>query len=106
MSPSSTARVICSFRELQDHGACQVELIPIIATVVSGAAGAGGATLVIRHWLWLRFCRHVYDDAVAHNEKPKPEEIIRAASEGFRVRSPKRPALPSSPKSDDTSLAA
>jgi hypothetical protein len=83
-----------------------MELIPIIAAFVSVIVGAGGATLIIRELLWLRYCRDIHDSAVARGQHPKPEEIIRAASEGFIVRTPKRLALPPPPKSDDSSLAA
>jgi hypothetical protein len=84
-----------------------VELIPIFAAVVSVIAGAQGATaLVICVALWLRFCRYIYDDAVKHDQKPKTAEVIQAASFGMIGRSPKAPALPSSTKSDDKSLAA
>jgi hypothetical protein len=55
--------------------------------------------------LWLRFCRYIYDDAVKRSEKPKPVEVIRAASLGMIGRSSKPPALPPG-KSDDTTLAA
>ena len=55
--------------------------------------------------LWLQFCRYVYD-AVKCGQKPKPAEIIQVASLGMIGPSPKTAALPSPPKSDDTSLAA
>jgi hypothetical protein len=66
----------------------------------------GGIAIVICVGLWLRFCRYVYDDAVEQGEKPKAAEVIQAASFGMIGRSSKPSALPSPPKSDDTSLAA
>jgi hypothetical protein len=83
-----------------------VELVPLIAAVVSVVVGTGGITIIICVWLWLRFCRYIYDDAVKHDQKPKAAEVIRAASLGMVGRSSKSAALPSPPKSDDTSLAA
>jgi hypothetical protein len=84
-----------------------VELIPIIAAVALVVARAiGPITDLIRQERRLRLCRYLYDDAVARGEKPDAVEIIRAISEGGPGRSTRRPALPSPPKSDDTSLAA
>jgi hypothetical protein len=94
-------------RSCRAAGACQVELIPIIAAVALVVARAiGPITDLIRQERRLRLCRYLYDDAVARGEKPDAVEIIRAISEGGPGRSTKRPALPSPPKSDDTSLAA
>jgi hypothetical protein len=83
-----------------------VELVPLITAVLSVVVGAGGATLLIREWLWLRYCRYIHDVAVVKGQKPDPVEVIRAASMGMIGRSPKTPALPPPDKSDDTSLAA
>jgi hypothetical protein len=53
---------------------------------------------VICFWLWLRYCRHVYDQAVAHEQKPDPQKMIKAASRGpFRRRLGKRLPLPRKP---------
>jgi hypothetical protein len=83
-----------------------VTLLPQIAAVLFIIAGAGGVTIIICVGLWLLFCRWVINGAVKRGEKPDPAEVIRAASLGMIGRSPKPPALPSLPKSDDTSLAA
>jgi hypothetical protein len=72
----------------------------------SSIVGTGGMALVIREWLWLRYCRYIHDQAVARKQDPDAAEMIRAASGGRLGHSPKRPALPSPLKSDDTSLAA
>jgi hypothetical protein len=87
-------------------GACRMDLVPLITAVLSVVVGAGGATLLIREYPWLRYCRYVHDVAVVKGQNPDPEKMIRAASAGRLGRSSNRPALPSSPKSDDTSLAA
>jgi hypothetical protein len=83
-----------------------MELVSIIAAVASIVVGAGGITIVICVGLWLLFCRWVINGAVKRGEKPDPVEVIQAASLGIIGRSSKPPALPSPPKSDDTSLAA
>lgn len=83
-----------------------MELVPHIAAVVTVVVGAGGLAIVICVALWLRFCRYIYDDAVKRSEKPKPVEVIRAASLGMIGRSSKVSALPPPSKSDDTPLAA
>jgi hypothetical protein len=83
-----------------------VELLPQISAVISVIVGTGGITIVICIGLWLLFCRWVIDSAAKRGEKPDPVEVIRASILGMIGRSPKAPALPSPPKSDDTSLAA
>ena len=50
--------------------------------------------------------RYINDDAVNHGDKPKAAEVVQAASLGMIGRASKPHALPSTPKSDDTSLAA
>ena len=57
----------------------------LVTAVASAIVGAGGATLVIREWQWLRFCRYVHDAAEARGQDPDPENVIKAAAEG-RVR--------------------
>jgi hypothetical protein len=77
-----------------------VEFTPLITAVVSVIAGAGGATLLIRELLWLRYCRYIHDQAVARGRDPKPKQLIQAASSGRLGHSPKRrPQLRSSSES-------
>jgi hypothetical protein len=83
-----------------------MELMPQIAAVVSVILGAGGIALLIRYWLWLRFCRYVHDKAVERGQDPDPERIIQAARLGRPSNSPKQPELPAAPESSDKSLAA
>jgi hypothetical protein len=59
-----------------------MDLVSLITTVLSVVVGAGGATLLIREWLWLRYCRYLYDQAISHGQNPDVEEIIKAASGG------------------------
>jgi hypothetical protein len=83
-----------------------VELVPLIAAVVSVVVGSGGATVVICYWLWLRFCRDMHDKAVERGQDPDPERIIQAARLGRPSSLPKPPELPAAPESSDKSLAA
>jgi hypothetical protein len=60
-----------------------VEHLPLITAVVSVIAGAWvAAALLLREWLWLRYCRWVHDVAVVKGLNPDPEKIIKAASQG------------------------
>jgi hypothetical protein len=83
-----------------------VELPRLIATVLYVLVGTGGLTIVLCIGLWLLYCRWVVNRAMKLGEKPDPVQVIRASSLGMIGRSPKRSALSSPPKSDDTSLAA
>jgi hypothetical protein len=83
-----------------------VEFLPHIAAVLSVILGAGGAALLLREWLWLRFCRYVHDKAVERGQNPKPEVIIEAARDGRLGHPRKQRELPAAPKSSNKSLAA
>lgn len=87
-------------------GKCLMEMGPALLAAASIVTGGGGITLIIREWLWLRFCRYVHDQAVERKQNPKPEVIIQAAREGRRSRSPAQRALDAAPKSSNKSIAA
>jgi hypothetical protein len=76
------------------------------ATRRSGVRVPSSIAGLIREKRRLQLCRYFYDDAVKRGEKPDPVEVIRAASLGMIGPASKAPALPSPPKSDNTSLAA
>ena len=60
-----------------------IALLAAVASVV----GARGLTPLLRDWLWLRYCRYIYGDAVKRGLNPKPEQMIQFAGNG-------RPDLP------------
>jgi hypothetical protein len=64
-----------------------MELMPQIGAVVSVILGAGGIALLVREWLWLRYCRYVHEAAVLRGQNPDPEKMIKAARKGRLGRS-------------------
>jgi hypothetical protein len=68
-------------------------------SVLGTASIATSAAIVICFWLWLSYCRHIYDKAIEHKQKPDPHKMIKAASRGpFHRRLGKPPPLPRKPE--------
>jgi hypothetical protein len=64
-----------------------------ISLVAAALFGTGGLALLLREWLWLRYCQHVYDVAVEHDQNPDPEKMIKVAGRGRLSRSTDRKQL-------------
>jgi hypothetical protein len=75
-----------------------VFLLEFVLSVLGIASIATSAAIVICFWLWLRFCRHVYDQAVELDQKPDPQKMIKAASQSPLRRMGRRPRPPLAPK--------
>jgi hypothetical protein len=83
--------------------------VPLIAAVAFIIARAIRPIAdLIREQRRLRLLRYFHDSAIKRGQDPVFVEVICAVTDGRLPpeRAPKRPALTSSPKADDTSLAA
>jgi hypothetical protein len=98
---------IKSVRRLGSWQKAGVSLLELVQSVLGTASSAASVAsivmsvaIMICFWLWLRFCRHVDDQAIEHDQRPDPQKMIKAASRGpiRRLVRRSRPQLPSKPE--------